>query len=114
MVKTQRKKQRKLFLGWLHRSHEQSRYKQVRMKDGGGVREITYDDDEEITVDLLKAKASQLFFPKGVSKYGSLSEMKLRLGNFAQESVSAFKDIMGQECTFQEYLKSHGLFASRC
>ena len=54
VVKTQRKEQQKLFLGWLHRSHEQSRYKQVQMKDGG-VHEITYDDDEEITVDLLKA-----------------------------------------------------------
>ena len=78
------------------------------------MREINYDDDEEITVDLLKTKASQLFFPQGVSKYGSLSEMKLQLGNFAQESVSAFKDTGGQECTFQEYLKSHGLFASKC
>ena len=78
------------------------------------MREITYDDDEEITVDFLKTKASQLFFPEGVSKYGSLSEMKLSLGNFAQETVLAFKDTMGRECTFQEYLKSHGLFASRC
>jgi len=66
VVKTQRKKQRKLFLGWLHKSHEQSRYKQVRMKDGGGVREIIYDDDEEISVDLRKTKASELFFPRCV------------------------------------------------
>ena len=106
-------KQMKLHLGWLHRSHGQSRYKQVRMKDGGGVREFACTDDENITVDYLKSKAIQLFFPQGASQYGDLSEMKLELGNFAQKSISAFKTTTGEECTFQEYLKSHGLFASK-
>jgi len=77
------------------------------------VREFTCADDEDITVDYLKTKASQLFFPQGVSKYGDLSEMKLELGNFAQISISAFKDTMEKECTFQEHLKSHGLYASK-
>ncbi|KAJ7322019.1 hypothetical protein OS493_033415 [Desmophyllum pertusum] len=72
-----------------------------------------FDDDEEITVDFLKTKGSQLFFPQGVSKYGGLSEMKLQLGNFAQESISAFTDPMGEECTFQDYLKSHGLCSTK-
>ncbi len=83
------------------------------MKDGGGVRELTCPEDQDITVDYLKIKASQMFFAEGVSKYGDLSEMSLELGNFAQNSISAFKDTMGEECTFQEYLKSHGLFASK-
>jgi len=39
--------------------------------------------------------------------------MRLRLGNFAQNSISAFKDMMGEECTFQEYFKSRGLSASK-
>ena len=113
MAKNPSRKYVKLHLGWLHRSHGQSRYKQVRIKDGGGVREFTCADDEDITVDYLKTKGSQLFFPQGVSKYGDLSEMQLELGNFAQNSISAFKDTMGEECTFQEYLKSHGLYASK-
>ena len=58
------RKQMKLHLGWLHRSHGQSRYQQVRMKDGGGVREFACTDDENITVDYLRSKAIQLFFPK--------------------------------------------------
>lgn len=77
------------------------------------MREFTCADDEDITVEYLKTKASQLFFPEGASNYGDLSEMKLELGNFAQNSISAFKDTMGEECTFQEYLKSHGLYASK-
>ena len=47
-------------------------------------------------------------FPQGVSKYGELTEMELELGNFTQNSISAFKDLMGEECTFQEYLKVSG------
>ena len=35
------------------------------------------------------------------------------MGNFAQNSISSFKDTTGMECTFQEYLKSHGIFASK-
>ena len=46
-------------------------------------------------------------------KYNGLSEMKLQLGNFTQESISAFKDPMGEECMFQDYLKSHGLCSSK-
>lgn len=113
MAKNPTRKTIKLHLGWLYRSHGQSRYKQVRIKDGGGVCELTCPEDQDITVDYLKIKASQIFFPEGVSKYGDLSEMSLELGNFAQNSISAFKDTMGEECTFQEYLKSHGLFASK-
>jgi len=76
------------------------------------VRESTCTDND-ITVDYLKTEASQLFFPQGVSKYGDLSEMKLDLRNFAQNSISAFKDTMGEECMFREYLKSLGLYASK-
>ena len=51
---------------------------------------FTCADEEDITVEYLKTKASQLFFPQGVSTYRDLSEMKLELGNFAQNSISAF------------------------
>ena len=39
--------------------------------------------------------------------------MCLHLGNYAQERITTFTDTDGKTCTFQEYLKSRGLFASR-
>lgn len=107
-------KRRKMYIGWLHRSSNESRYKQIKTKDGGGVRDFSYVDDDQITVESLKTKAIKLFFPGGVSKYGSLKDMQLALGNYAQETITSFRDIDDKQCTFQEYLKSRGLFASKC
>ena len=107
-------KRRKMYIGWLHRSSKDSRYKQVRTKDGGGVRDFSYVDDDQITVESLKTKAMKLFFPGGASKYGPLKDMQLALGNYAQETITGFQDIDGKQCTFQEYLKSRGLYASKC
>ena len=107
-------KRRRLYIGWLHRSGKDSRYKQVRTKDGGGVRDMYYNEDEEMTVESLKNIASKLFFPQGVSKYGAFKDMQVELGNYAQESVSVFCDLEGKQCTFPEYLKSRGLYASKC
>ena len=100
------KKQRKMYIGWLHRSSNDSRYKQVR--------DFSYVDDDQITVESLKTKAIKLFFPGGVSNYGSIKDMQLALGNYAQENITSFRDIDDKQCTFQEYLKSRGLFASKC
>ena len=63
-------RRRRLYIGWLHRSRADSRYKQIKTKDGGGVRDFYYNDDEQITVESLTMKARKLFFPEGVSKYG--------------------------------------------
>jgi len=107
-------KSHRLYIGWLHRTSSESRYKQIRTKDGGGVRDIYYKEDEDISVESLQMMASKLFFPQGVSKYGALEDMEIELGNYAQESISVFCDLEGNQCTFPEYLKSRGLFASRC
>ena len=40
--------------------------------------------------------------------------MQLALGNYAQETITSFRDMDDKQCTFQEYLKSRGLFASKC
>ena len=50
-------------------------------------------------------KAIKLFFPGGVSKYGSIEDMQLALENYAQETITSFRDIDDKQCTFQEYLK---------
>ena len=52
-IKWEMNKPRKASIGWLHRSSSQSRFKQVRMKDGGGIRDFTYSNDDEITEDFL-------------------------------------------------------------
>ena len=59
-------------------------------------------------------KAKKLFFPEVVSKCGATEDMQLDLGNYAQETISVFRDLYGEKCTFQEYLSSCGLFASKC
>ena len=112
--KSAKVKSRRVYFGWLHRSSKESRYKQMKTKDGGGVRDIYYKEDEDITVEYLKKIASKLFFPEGVSKYGAFEDMKVELGNYAQESVSVFRDLEGNQCSYPEYLKSRGLFASIC
>ena len=83
------------------------------MKDGGGIREFCYNVGDEITVQILKEKASKFFFPEGNSKYGALGNMHLELGNYAQENIYEFRNCDGETCNFQEYLKSRALFASR-
>ena len=49
-----------------------------------------------------------------MSKLGAAGEMHFDLGNFAQERIPEFTDVDGNTSTFQEYLRSRGLFASRC
>ena len=108
-------KLRKIFVGWLHRTSKNSRFTQVRMKDGGSTRHLMYHESEadSITVDFLIKQASRLFFPEGKSKFGMLEDMDVELGNFAQEKIRKFKDTDGNECSFKEYLKNRGLFASK-
>ena len=105
-------KSRKIFIGWLHKSGE--KYKQVRFKEGGEIRDLLVTEDESISVDALIEKGKKLFFPGGVSKKGFPSSMNCDLGNFSQEIIKCFTDLDGRECDFFTYLKSHGLFASRC
>ena len=45
-------------------------------------------------------KARKRFFPEGVSKYGAIEDMQLDLGNYAQETISVFRDLDGEKCTF--------------
>ena len=59
-------RRRILYIGWLHRSSADSRYKQIKTKDGEGFQDFYYNDDEQ---------ARKLFFPEGVSKYGAIEDM---------------------------------------
>ena len=85
------------------------------MKDGGSTRHLEYNDSEadSITVDFLIKQAIRVFFPEGKSKFGTVQDMDVELGNFAQEKIAEFKNTDGEKCTFKEYLKDRGLFASK-
>ncbi|XP_031565478.1 LOW QUALITY PROTEIN: uncharacterized protein LOC116300699 [Actinia tenebrosa] len=112
-TKTESKvKQKKIRIGWLHRA-QGARFKQVRRTGGGSIRQITYTDDNAITVEFLKSEGQRMFFPGGTSIHGPLKNMKVELGNFEQEPVDEFSDTEGKECTYPEYLRSRGLYASR-
>ena len=94
-------RRRRLYIGWLHRSSAYLRYMQIKTKDGGGVRDFYYNDDEQITVQSLKMKARKLFFPEGVSKYGAIENMRLDLSNYAQETISVFRGLDGKNVYFK-------------
>ena len=49
-----------------------------------------------------------------MSKLGAAGKMHLSLSNFAQESITEFKDVDQNTCTSQEYFRSEGLFESQC
>lgn len=40
-------------------------------------------------------------------------DMEVSLASFSGENLENFTDFDGKECSFQEYLKSHGLFSSQ-
>lgn len=90
-----------------------AKYKQVRITGGGSIRQISYTDDSDITVEFLKCEAQRMFFPGDVSIHGPLKNMKVELGNFEQEAVEQFTNTEGNECSYPEYLRSRGLYASR-
>ena len=54
-----------------------------------------------------------MFFPNGTSSYGDLSSMKVGLGNYDQKMITAFTDTNGTKCSYAEYLRNRGLYASR-
>ena len=106
---------RKIRIGWLHRSSGHGgKFKQVRFKDGGGIREFIVSEGDDTTISSLKEKGKKLFFPSNNSPRGPLSSMNVDLGNFSQQKLDSFTDTDGKECDFFAYLKSHGLYASRC
>lgn len=106
-------KEKKIHIGWLHRSGTSTNYKQVRKVGGGTVRQILYTDDQQITVEFLIREGKRMFLPDGKCKFGDVAHMKMELGNFDQQSIAKFTDTEGNECSYSEYLRSRGLFASR-
>lgn len=106
-------KEKKLKVGWLHRDHERSKFTQVRKTGGDTIRQITYSNEANVTVDFIRNAAIKMFFPEGKSIYGAIEEMSAKIGNYDREEIENFKDTDGNVCCYSDYLKSRGLYASR-
>ena len=73
-------------LGWLHYNDKQKRYVAVRQNKGGGTREISLSIDA--TADSIIETGKELFFPGGISSFGSIDMMEFTLANYKEDTVS--------------------------
>ncbi|XP_070548946.1 uncharacterized protein [Ptychodera flava] len=101
----------KVNIGWLHSENGQT-FKQVRLQDGGGTRILDFPSSDLVTVDSIKQRSLKVF-AKGIAKFLSADSVIASVGNFNREEIDDFKTIDGETCDFTEYLKSHGLYASK-
>lgn len=74
---------------------------------------MEYKAVENLTVETIIKRGVTYFFPQGKSQLGDLKDMEVSLASFAGENLQRFTDSEGNTCSFQEYLKSHGLFSSQ-
>ncbi|XP_070567621.1 uncharacterized protein [Ptychodera flava] len=101
----------KVNIGWLHSENGQT-FKQVRLQDGGGTRILDFPSSDLVTVDSIKQRSLKVF-AKGIAKFLSADSVIASVCNFNREEIDDFKTIDGETCDFTEYLKSHGLYASK-
>lgn len=100
MILFQGRKPLHVYFGWKERQGN-GKYKQVRLQDGGGLRRHVYD--EAMTLDTLKTLFLTTF---GLNEKDYKTT---KVGNFKGEEI-----VDGPEpFILHEYLKKHGLFASR-
>ena len=91
---------KKVQVGWQHFNNQENRYVGVRMVKGGGTRELSIplNASTREVLDLMK----DVFFPDGISTFGSTNEMTLKLGNFKCEEVN-------EDFTLAKYIAKHKL-----
>ena len=114
--KPKKVKEKKINIGWLHRSHPSKQHTQVRKTGGKTIRQIFYTNEDEITVDFLIAEGKRLFLTEmkeDIRRYGPIDKMEVELGNFNKNPISKFTDTDGNECSYAQYLRNRGLFPSR-
>ena len=98
----------------MHFSRKLNRYKQVRFKDGGGIRVIEYMDSAEDFENIQK-QAVILYFPNGVSLCSKihLDSIDVHVGTIHGDRIDSFIDENGTKCSYKNYLKRLGLCPSR-
>lgn len=101
-----RHKDHKVHFGWIHFKEGTNRkesYKQVKWKQGDGVRDANYSIEESQPVEtLLELGKKCCFFPKGKSQMGTLGEMKIHLSQIDDTEIRVFMDRNGNECSYQK------------
>ena len=95
-TKNAAKKTRKIELGWLNFDSTTNTYKQVRKPRGGGTRKL--DIMKEASKEDILQRATDVFFPGGVSKLGPLKEFRFDLRDFSEDMVSP-TDTLEEMCT---------------
>ena len=94
-------KTRRIQMGWLHYDQQQGRYISMRLKRGGGTREVDVPLNADVHQILEIAK--DVFFPQGNTTVGSLTDMEICLANFHCEEVPEFN--AEEACfTLQQYI----------
>lgn len=76
---------KRVHLGWLHFSDKLNRYVAVRQNKGGGSREIYLSVNA--TADNVIETGKELFFPGGVSSFGSADMMEFTLANYKEDTI---------------------------
>ena len=87
---------RKVEIGWLHCE------KQIRMKDGGGTRNVDIERSANYH-EILKI-AQSLFLPDGKCVYGHSDDMAVELADFKKETITDTNDF-----TLERYITAHKL-----
>ena len=79
------KTNRRLELGWLHETSPGLGYKQVRLRNGGGTRNLRVE--KSCTIKDIHVIAMSMFFPDGHSKLGSLDDMETDVRDFKGDKL---------------------------
>ena len=76
---------RRIEVGWLNYDKCTRTYKQVKVRGGGGTRHIKVEKDAKAN-DII-AIATDLFFPKGISKVGTTQDYSFELRDFSENLI---------------------------
>ena len=94
-------KTRRIQMGWLHYDQQQGRDISMRLKRGGGTREVDVPLNADVHQILKIAK--HVFLPQGNTTVGPLTDMEICLANFHCEEVPEF-NAEGECFTLQQYI----------
>ena len=76
---------------WIHYNWIKGRFDPVRQKNGGGNRFIQYSDTDPLTIEDVRRKASDIFFPGGECDFaGIVLDMRLEVCDATQKVIDIF------------------------
>ena len=103
---TNRLEKKTVSLGWMNYDKNKNDFVAVRESTGGGTRTVTFPNTTNEN-DILST-CKELFFPEGISKFGKLSNMDVKFGDFKREVI---EDVYA--FNFANYIKANKLTKTR-